>query len=355
MASKKILLLLKEDLPVLGRWCSWSSFGVPACWPFPGPCLGSCGFSVVGGFVSGLVVYISCVWVSTLVFVLPLPRVVDFIRLGSSQVWGRAVVLYLYIFCVWKNAHLRVKTGVSVYCPALALKPAPSLARILDDLEGQFGVDRMKKTVVNIMQQSAKSFVLYLATAEPVIELQAEGLKFRGHLLDMSPAKNTTTVVMERVPYGLPEEALIHVLSKYGEVKSIKPVTHKGYGLSRFKAEIVIKTDIPSRLHVQSNPVNVFYKAQPRSCFICQGAGHEAKLCSRKLASKQAGPVDGHAQQPNKRLHQSRAEETGDPPLPPVNVPASTGVLTYAQVALPSVPPADNQPMNPPAVVHYTH
>ena len=153
--------------------------------------------------------------------------------------------------------------------PVLALKPTPSLAGILDDLDGQLGVDQMKKMVVNIMQQSAKSFVLHLATAEQVIELQAEGLKYRGHLLDMSPAKNTTTVVMERVPYGLPEEALTHVLSKYGEVKSIKPVTQKGYGLSHFKAEI--KTDIPSRLHVQSNPVNVFYKAQPRSCFICQG------------------------------------------------------------------------------------
>ena len=196
------------------------------------------------------------------------------------------------------------------------------------------------------MQQSAKSFVLHLATAEQVIELQAEGLKFRGHLLDMSPAKNTTTVVMKRVPYGLPEEALLHVLSKYGEVKSIKPVTHKGYGLSRFKAEVVIKTDIPSRCHVQNNPVNVFYKAQPRSCFICQGAGHEAKLCPRKLASKWAGPVDGHTQQPNKRLHQSGAEET---------VPASTGVSTYAQVASSSVPPTDNQPLDPPAVVQHTH
>ena len=171
----------------------------------------------------------------------------------------------------------------------------------------------MKKTVVNIMQQSAKSFVLHLATADQVIELQAEGLKYRGHILDMSPAKNTTTVVMERVPYRLPEGALTQVLSKYGEVKSIKPVTHKGYGLSRFKAEVVIKTDIPSRIHVQSNPVNIFYKSQPRSCFICQGAGHEAKLCPRKLASKRAGPVDGHAQQPNKITPEWGGGDRGPP------------------------------------------
>ena len=212
---------------------------------------------------------------------------------------------------------------------ALALKPAPSLAGILDDLEGPLGVDCMKKTAVNIMQQSARSFVLHLAKAEQVLELQAEGLKFRGHILETSPTKNTTTVVMERVPYGLPEAALIHALTKYGEVKSIKTVTHKGYGLSRFKAEIVLKTDIPSRLHVQGNPVNVFYKSQPRSCFICQGAGHEAKLCPRKLASKRAGPVAGNAQQPNKRFHQSGVGGgTGDPPLPQVIVPASGLVST---------------------------
>ena len=144
--------------------------------------------------------------------------------------------------------------------PTLALKPAPSLAGILDDLEGQLGADRMKLMVVNIMQQSARSFILHLARTEQVLELLAEGLKYREHLLELSPAKNTTTVVLERVPYGLPEADLVQTLTKYGEVKSIKPVTHKGYGLSRQKAEMILKTDIPSRIHVQGNPVNIFYK-----------------------------------------------------------------------------------------------
>ena len=284
----------------------------------------------------------------------PGPRL-GFLPAGLFLVFAWAPVVFLW--SVVPSAASLYIFFACVVCtvPVLALKLAPSLAGILDDLEGQLGVDRLKKTVVNIMQQSAKSFVLHLATADQVLELQAEGLTYRGHILDMSPAKNTTTVVMERVPYGLPEGALTQVLSKYGEVKSIKPVTHKGYGLSRFKAEIVIKTDIPSRIHVQSNPVNIFYKSQPRSCFICQGAGHEAKLCPRKLASKRAGPVGGHAQQPNKRLHQSGTEETGDPPPPPVHVPALPGVSTYAQVADAAAPPADNQTMEPPAVVHHAH
>ena len=81
------------------------------------------------------------------------------------------------------------KRAIVCTIAALALKPVPSLAEILDDLEGQFGADRMKRTVVNIMQQSAQSFILHLAKTDQVAEVMAEGLKFWGHLLEMSPAK----------------------------------------------------------------------------------------------------------------------------------------------------------------------
>ena len=161
VASKKILLLLQEDLPVRGQWCSWSSFGVPACWPVPGPCLGSSGVSVVGGFVGGHVIHIWCVSVLTRMFVFPASSrgglfATRFIpSLGPS----RGIVL-IFFLCVWNNAPIyESKRALVCTVPALALKPAPSLAGILDDLEGQLGVDQMKQTVVNIMQQSAKSFV----------------------------------------------------------------------------------------------------------------------------------------------------------------------------------------------------
>ena len=62
--------------------------------------------------------------------------------------------------------------------PALALTSPPSLAGILDNLEGQIGADIMKKTIVNIMQQSSKSFILHSASADQVNELMAQGLNF---------------------------------------------------------------------------------------------------------------------------------------------------------------------------------
>ena len=186
----------------------------------------------------------------------------------------------------------------------------------------------MKTMVVNIMQQSSKAFLVHLAKADQVAEFMAQGLTFRGHLLEMAPAKNTTTVIVERVPYGLPKEALSGVLSRYGEVKSIRPVTHKGYRLSKFKIEMVRKQDIPSRITVQGNPINVFYKSQPRSCFVCQGAGHEAKTCPRRTANKRAAPevqgVPHTYQHPNGLIRVGQSWKRLPPFLPSWSRPQCT-------------------------------
>ena len=132
-------------------------------------------------------------------------------------------------------------------------------------------------------------------------------------------AKNTTTIIVEWVPYGLPKAALSGVLSHYREVKSIRPITHKGYGLSKYKIEMARRQDIPSRISVQGNPINVFYKLQPRSCFVCQGAGHEAKNCPRKLANKRAAPVAQEGPpQVHKHAHQGGAAPAKAPPAHPI-------------------------------------
>ena len=189
--------------------------------------------------------------------------------------------------------------------PALALNPASTWAGILDDLETQIGADAMKVQVMNIMQHSAKSFILHLARADQVEAFMARGLTFRGHLLEFAPAKNTTTVILDRVPYGLPEAGIRTALARYGEVKAVRPVLHKGYGLSKFKLEMVLKQDITSRISIQGNAINVFYRNQPRSCFVCSGAGHEAKHCPRRTANKRAArptpPVRRH------RRHRARS------------------------------------------------
>ena len=160
----------------------------------------------------------------------------------------------------------KVKELLSVLSQPLRWQPPPppTLAGTLDDLEKQLGVEPMRLQVVNIMQYSAKAFIIHLANANQVKTFMAQGITFRGHLLEMSKAKNTTTVILDRVPYGLPEASIKLSLARYGEVKSLCPVTHKGYGLSKFKVEMVLNQDIPSRIAVQGNHLNVFYKRATR-------------------------------------------------------------------------------------------
>ena len=47
--------------------------------------------------------------------------------------------------------------------------------------------------------------------------------------IETTKANNTTTVILDRVPYGLPEASLTNSLARYREIKSLRPVTHKVY------------------------------------------------------------------------------------------------------------------------------
>ena len=221
--------------------------------------------------------------------------------------------------------------------PALALNPAPTLAGILDDLETQIGADAMKVQVMNIMQHSAKSFILHLVRADQVEAFMARDLTFRGQLLEFAPAKNTTTVILDRVPYGLPEARIHTALARYGEVKAFRPVLHKGYGLSKFKLEMVLKQDITSRITIQGNAINVFYRNQPRSCFVCSGAGHEAKNCPRRTTNKRAAPADTTSSKAPKapRMFAAAIEPATD-----INPPAGT---VHDQPAVAVLPPIQTE------------
>ena len=200
------------------------------------------------------------------------------------------------------------KRAVLCTIPAMALTPAPTLAGILNDLESQMGSEKMKTQVCNIMQHGNKAFLLHLASTEQVPDFVAHGYTFRGHQLHVAPVKSTTIIVLDRVPYGLPKEAVTNVVAKYGTISGYKAITHKGYSLSKFRLEVELRQDIPSRINIQGNPINVFYKNQPRSCFVCREAGHEAKNCPRK-----AGPARPSSRSALLRSSYSRGKNTSRP------------------------------------------
>ena len=101
-----------------------------------------------------------------------------------------------------------IKRAVIGTISELALKPRPSLTEIIDDLEKQLGGDKLRALICNVMQHSANSFIVHPAKAEQVPEFVAEGISFRGHPVKLTAAKATTTVVLERVPYGLNVQVL---------------------------------------------------------------------------------------------------------------------------------------------------
>ena len=182
--------------------------------------------------------------------------------------------------------------------PDLVLTPAPSLTEILGDIEHQLGESVMRGLVCNIMQHTAKSFIIHLSREEQVVEFLANGITFRSHPVKLAEVKTSVNVTLERVPYGLPGNAVLAELRQFGECKGSKVIKHKGYGLSKLVADMVLKKDIPSRISVQGNPINVFYRNQPRSCFVCSGAGHEARNCPNKRKRKRpsAPPVEQQGQ-----------------------------------------------------------
>ena len=226
------------------------------------------------------------------------------------------------------------KRAVIGTLPDLVLTPPPTLSALLDDFELQLGETVMKGMICNIMQYTSKSFLLHLASPEQVQELVANGLTFRSHPVHIEPCRSFTNVTLERVPYGLPGSTVMSALRPYGNCKGARPVQHKGFGISKLIVEIELTKDIPSRIYIQGNPINVFYRNQPRSCFVCSEKGHEAKSCPKKRAKKRPADASNLA-----------ATDPGDKRVCNTVPPTFANVVSGASPsALPAVSPVTTEP-----------
>ena len=250
--------------------------------------------------------------------------------------------IYITFLCVCINSPVCVimplyeaKRAVIGTLPDLVLNPPPTLSALLDDFELQLGETVMKGMICNIMQYTSKSFLLHLASPEQVQELVANGLTFRSHPVHIEPCRSITNVTLERVPYGLPGSTVMSALRPYGNCKGARPVTHKGFGISKLIVEIEMTKDIPSRIYIQGNPINVFYRNQPRSCFVCSEKGHEAKSCPKKRAKKR--PADASS---------TAATDPGDKRVCNTVLPTFANVVSGASPSvLPPVPSVTTAPL----------
>lgn len=237
--------------------------------------------------------------------------------------------------------------------PDLALKPKPSLTEIIDDFEKQLGGDRLRALVCNIMQYSANSFIVHLGKAEQVPEFVAAGINFRGHPVKLVAAKATTTVILEKVPYGLNAQVIAAELRPYGVVKGSKSSKYKGLSISKIVLEMEIKTSIPSRIFIQGNPINVFYRNQPRSCFSCGQSGHEAKSCpKRTLRPGQRASASSLANGPARAPVSRGVSDNRKRPRAAVSddddEPSFSDIVSGNRSTSPPPPPAPSPPLLPP-------
>ena len=94
------------------------------------------------------------------------------------------------------------------------------------------------------------------------------------------------SVFVYDAPFELPDDALAHRLSQYGEVKKIIRRTYLAYGRIETGvriAKMLIHDPIPSFLRFGRRLIRLSHRGQVPTCRRCNRPGHEAKSCTNSF------------------------------------------------------------------------
>ena len=127
------------------------------------------------------------------------------------------------------------------------------------------------------------------------------GLTFRGHPLTLGPIHTKKWVTIRRLAYATPQEFVRRALAPYGEVDSIRPEIIDKVATGTLFAQVDITKDIPSRLRIRGHNCIIWYRDQPRTCFLCGQHGHERRHCPQRQGRRTVVP-------------QQFSQEPGTPP-----------------------------------------
>lgn len=128
--------------------------------------------------------------------------------------------------------------------------------------------------------------------------------------------KRPVVVTLRRVPGEATEQDIAAVLAGYGEVLNIRRKKYEGIGLievftGRATALMNITKDIPPSIMWKNEKIFVRYETQPKLCFICHEASHEAEHCPKKRKTRTGSVVW------NQENSRSLTDHPDFPPLPP--------------------------------------
>ena len=116
------------------------------------------------------------------------------------------------------------------------------------------------------------------------------GLSFRGHPLTLGPIHSKKWVTIRRLAYGTPSEFVRKALAPYGEVATIRPEIVDSVATGTLYAHVDITQDIPSRVRIRGHNCVIWYRDQPRTCFLCGQHGHERAHCPQRRGNRHLVP-----------------------------------------------------------------
>ena len=189
--------------------------------------------------------------------------------------------------------------------PALALAKGPATVKeVIDDLAKQCEPYRSVFECVQLVR--GRTLRIHFPSADVMEDITSGGLTFRGHPLAFSTTSVFKWVSILDLPYGTPDGEISSVLSKHGQVVTIRSEVYNGLYTGTRVVKMTVKSAIPSRVTIAGHVCTVFYRGQVRSCFRCGASGHEAKKCPRKSStqSDDPRPVVSHQVEPPEVLSQ---------------------------------------------------
>ena len=98
-------------------------------------------------------------------------------------------------------------------------------------------------------------------------------------------AEAGTFVWIYDAPCELPDDAIKHRLSAYGQVERVQRRTYSGYHVETGvrTTRMVIDRPVPSFLRFGRRLVRIFHEGQDATCRRCNSPGHVAKECREKI------------------------------------------------------------------------
>lgn len=151
-------------------------------------------------------------------------------------------------------------------------------------------------TITGVQRMGHGLYHVTVDNEESYQRLRAKHITVQGTELSFTEKRKRATVVsVLYYPVEASNSDLAKTLEGFGEIIAMKEMVYKEApeiktGTRLFR--MYVKNNIPRRIQVNGDTVQVIYTGQPETCNICQSIGHKAERCERAKCTRCLG--NGH-------------------------------------------------------------